>query len=359
VSFILRILFTGLIAFVPSEDRKELTILLLNVDHSYHTSDGTSLSHHTPLLLARAGNCTGQCTTEDNDIAQYIYADKTPEVALDSLANAVSGGGAWKLDGSELSLHKGSSTDPDLPDLVFHQNVRGTVNGQPQMIPTTSAEREDFSWLANLREVCPVGCSLNSSLLGTQPPAGLVAARFRLKTGKIFTYSIARIGSNVTPVNFKRLDGQGSASPYSQAVANWVGADVEVEGSSVEIVEDRFDSGTGRAMTLSPDTNGKVEMAVLNLPPFVPPASTSTEPPEVGKHFEMYYELTPSPQAQETRMVPRAGAQPDNATYPEIDWQQVHPPTEVWSPLLNEIRLDIGRGVYERVLCPPVQDPLP
>jgi hypothetical protein len=358
VSFILRILFTGLIAFVPSEDGKELTILLLNVDHTYHTSDGTSLSHHTPLLLARAGNCTGQCTTEDNDIAQFIYADKTPEVALDSLANAVSGGGAWKLDGSELSVHKGSSTDPDLPALLLRQNVRGTVNGQPQMIPTTSAEREDFSWLADLKQVCP-GCSLTSSVLGSQPPAGLVAARFRLKAGTVFTYSIARTGSNVSPVNFKRLDGQGSASPYSQAVASWVGADIEVAGSSVQITEDRFDSGTGRSMTLSPDTDGKVEMAVLNLPPFVPPASTSTLPPEVGKHFEMYYELSQTPPAQETRLVPRAGAAPENATYPEVDWQQVHPPTEVWSQLLNEIRLDIGRGVYERVLCPPVKDPLP
>ena len=35
-SFILKLFFTGLMAFVPSQDGKEVTVLLLNVDHDYH-----------------------------------------------------------------------------------------------------------------------------------------------------------------------------------------------------------------------------------------------------------------------------------------------------------------------------------
>jgi len=359
MSFVLKILFTGLIAFIPSEDGKELTVLLLNVGHNYHTSDGSTLAHHVPLLLARAGSCTGDCTTEDTEIAEYLFEDKTPEVALDSLANALSGGSCWKLSGSELSLVKGSSSDPALPDLVFRTGVRGTVNGQQQMIPTTSTEREDYSWLADLKQVCPTGCTIDPAVLGANPPAGLVAARFRLRNGTVFTQSIARIGTNVTPVNFKRLDGQGSASSYSQAVAAWIGTDVEVAGDSIEFVEDKFDGGTGRSMRLYPDSTGKVEVAILNLPPFVPPATTSTEPPEIGKHFELYYDISENPPAQETRLVPHPGASPSTATYPEVTWQDVHPATAVYSELLNKLRLDIRRGVYERVLCPPVGDPQP
>lgn len=356
--FILRILFSGLIAFVPSEDGTELTVLLLNVDHGYHTSDGTSLSHHKPIIIARGGSCSGDCPTDDAEVAQFIFADKTLAVAKSSLQTAVNGGAAWALSGSDLSIVKGSSSDPDLPALALRENVRGAVNGVPLAIPTTAVERGDFSWVADLKQICPTGCTLNPAVLGTNPPAGLVAARLRLKSGNVFTYSVARIGANVTPVRFQRLDGTGSTSPYSQAVASWVGADIQVGGDSIEIVESKFDGGAGRTMTLSPGTDGKVEMAVLNLPPFVPPSSASNDDPQVGKHFEAYYELSQTPQARETRLVPKAGAA-SGVTYPQVDWATIHPSSELWSDLLNLLRLNHGRSIYDRILCPPVKDPLP
>lgn len=347
MEFVLRILFTGLIAFVPSEDGTELNVLLLNVDHAHHLSDGSQLAQHKPLLIARAGGCTGQCPTDDPVIAHYLYADKSATAALDSLETAVAGGAAWQLAGSELSVRKGSSGDPDLPPLVIRRNLRTTI------IPTTSTEREDFSWIADLKQICS-GCTLDPSVLAAQPPSGLVAARLKLRSGKVFTYSVARIGSEVTPVHFKRLDGTGSASPYSQAVASWVAADIEVSGNSIEIVEASFAGGAGRSMTLEPDANGKVEIAMLNLPPFVPPASPDNDAPQVGKHFEKYYELSQTPPAVAARLVPLPGAAPGTAAYPEVDWQLIHPQEALWSELLNKLRLDVGRGIYDRTLCPPV-----
>jgi hypothetical protein len=352
MSFLLRILFSGLIAFVPSPDGHEVTVLLLNVAHNAHTSDGAALAHHMPLLIARAGNCSGQCPTSDPDIAQFIFADQTAATAIASLQNATTGGGAWQLAGSELSIRKGSSSDPELPSLVLRTGVRGSVNGQPQTIPTTAAEREDYSWIADLKQICP-DCGLNSEMVDAEVPPGLIAARLRIRSGKVYTYSVARHGSNVTPVYFQRLDGQGSVSLYSQAVASWVGTDVEVSGSSIEIVEEKFDGGTGRSMTLSPDSNGKVEVAVLNLPPFVPPATTSTSAPEAGKHSELYYGLAQNPPASEARLVPRAGAAAGAAPYTDIDWSSIHPASVLWSDLLNSLRLEAGRGPYDKVLCPP------
>jgi hypothetical protein len=359
VSFILHILFTGLIAFVPSKDGTEVTVLLLNVNHNNHTSDGASLAHHKPLLMARAGTCTGDCPTRDEGVARYMFADKSLAEALDSLELAVSGGGAWELAGSDLSIHKGSTGDPDLPALIVRNNVRNTVDGQLDAIPTTATEREDFSWVADLPQVCPSDCTLNSAVLDAQPPSGLIAARLHLRSGKLFTYAVARIGSNVTPVHFKRLDGEGSASPYSQAVASWVGADIEVSGDSIEIVDEKFNGDPGRTMTLTPDTNGKVEIAVLNLPRFVPPASPANGAPQVGKHFETYYELAQTPPAQETRLVPKAEGAASDASYPEVAWGLIHPQDVVWSELLNKLRLDVGRSAYDRTLCPPTQIPQP
>jgi hypothetical protein len=351
-SFILRILFNGLIAFIPSDNGQEVTVLLLNVDHAYHTSDGAALSQHKPLLLARAGNCTGDCSTNDSDIAEFIYADKTNTLAVSSLEAALAGGGAWDLTGADLSVQK-VGTNANLPSLVVRDNVRGTTNNQPQIIPTTSTERGDFSWIADMQQICPSGCTLNSDVLDAVPPPGLVAARFRIRSGEVFTYAVARMGSDVTPVHFSRLDGTGSPSAYTQAIATWVGVDIAVSGDSIELVDERLDSGTNRSMVLEPDSNDKVEIAVLNLPPFVPPASSTNGAPQVGKHFEAYYELMETPPAKEARLVPRAGAAPGTGSYAEVDWSDIHPTEEVYSELLNALRLDAGRSAYDRVLCPP------
>src|SRR5436190_4325725 len=244
MGFILRILFSGLIVFVPSQDGKQVTVLLLNVPHNHQLSDGSMLADHKPFLLARAGGCSGDCPTRDADIAQYFFADKSTAEGTDALEAAVSGGAAWALDGSELALRKGSETDPALPQLSIRRNVRNGI------IPTTSAEREDFSWVADLTQICADGCPFDASIHAAQPPSNLIAARFVLKSGDVFTYSLARIGANVTPAHFKRLDGTGSDSAYSQAVAAWVGADIAVSGSSVEFVATKYSDDTQRSMTL-------------------------------------------------------------------------------------------------------------
>ena len=349
MSFIVRILFSGLIALVPNEDRTELDVLLLNVDHIHQLSDGTSLPPHTPLVLARAGNCTGDCPTQDLGIARVLNSDKSDAVALDSLAYAVSGGGAWKLSGSALALQKGSPTAADLPPLVLSSGTRASVNGQLLSIPTTPAEREDLTWVANPKLIAP-GFTFNPSVLGANPPAGLVAARFRLRGGKVFTYSIARIGTNVTPVHFKRADGGGTVSPYSQAVATWVAADIEVNGSDIQLVEEKFDGSAGRSMTLSPDANGKIEIAMINLPPYAPAETTST--PGAGKHFDVYYDLAQNAVASENRLVPFTGAAPGAGQYPTVAWSSIHPQGQ-YSELLNRLRMNAGRTIDEKILCPP------
>lgn len=359
MEFILRILFSGLIVFVPSEDKQEVTVLLLNVGHTHELSDSSTLANHLPLLIARAGSCTGDCPTDDPDIAQFLFSDKSLSEAVDATEAAVDGGAAWLLEDSELSLRKGSTSDPDLPSLVLNESARSTVNGVLQTIPTTSAERADFSWVANLKQICQTGCNIDTAMLDAEPPAGLIAARLTLHTGNIFTFSMARIGSDITPVNFKRLDGTGNASTYSQAIATWVGADVAVSGSSIEIVEEKFNGDPGRSMQLSPGEDGTVEVAVLNLPPFTPPTPPYSANPDVGKHFEMYYEVTETPPSPAARLVPRAGALAGAPAYPEVDWHSIHPQETLWSELLNQLRLDVGRTAAEMMLCPPSQDPRP
>lgn len=342
MSFIAKILFTGLMAFIPNENGTEVTVLLLNADH-YHTSDGAAMAAHKPIVYARAGGCSGNCVNDDAEIAGFSFRDQSPTVAAESLADALGDGSTWMISGSDISI-QGSS----LPALNIVEGVRGT-----DVIPTTSTERTDFSWVADLSELCGGGCTLNSDLFDAVPPS-IVAARFTIDSGDLSTFTVARLGSDVTPANFKRLDGTGSTSAYVQAVASWVGVDIEVPGSSIQLVETKYDNSTGRTMTLTPDESGTVEIAVVNLPPSVPPASANNNAPQAGKHFEMFYELLDSPPAREARLVPRAGA-PSGTTVPTVSWSTVHPTQAIYSELLNRLRMDAGRSLYDRTICPPVR----
>ena len=352
--FVLRILFSGLMAFIPNENGTEVTVLLLNADH-YHTSDGAAMPPHESYVFVR-GNCSGDCVTNDQSIASFAFRNQSLSVALDSLAYALGNGSAWAIAGSDLEVRKSGAGATNLPALVIRRNVRGTVNGQPKIVPTTATERQDLSWIPQLKKLCASGCAINPDLLASVPP-GIVAARFKINSGELYTYSVARIGSDVTPVHFKRLDGTGNTSAYVQAITSWVGLDITVPGSSVQLVETKHNGGTGRSMTLSPDASGKVEMAVLNLPPFVPPASPNNDAPQVGKHFEMYYELLQNPPDRATRLVPSAGA-PAGTTVPQVSWTSVHPSSAIDSVLLNRLRLEPGRSLYDRTICPPF-DPEP
>jgi hypothetical protein len=350
-TFILKFFFSGLLAFIPNQDGTELTVLFLNVDHQHQLSDGSTLAHHLPLLIARAGDCSGTCPKNDATIAGHLFDGMSEAAAIDALEAAVAGGGAWIVDG-DLSIRKTSSSDPDLPALNIRRNLRSGI------IPDDSTEREDYSWLAKLSQIAPSGYALNSDVFDTPPPS-IVAARLTLRSGKVFTYRVARIGSDVTPVHFQRLDGTGSIPSYSQAVATWMGAEIEVSADDVQIVEEKFDGSTGRTMTLSPDSNGIVEVAVINLPPLAPPSTPFSGTPGAGTHFEAYYDLAATPPAQSDRLVPKPGAAPGAPSYSQVSWDSIHPQSALWSDLLNALRLNIGRTAYEQLLCPPTDPSVP
>lgn len=348
MDFILRIFFSGMITFVPGNDGRELTVLLMNA-HGSELSDGSTLAHHRPLLLARAQSCSGNCERRDPEIATFLYAGKSEAQAIDSLENALGGGGAWQLRDVDLSVRKIATTDGCLhPPLLLNSGVRGVDENGALPIPTNAEELQDFSWVADLRQVAPSIGSINPAVLATRPPASLIAARLKLRVGKVSTYSLVRVFRKVKPIYFRPLGGD-TGMPYSQAVANWVVAEIRVPGSAVELVSQNYDDGTTRTMRLTP-RNGHVEVALLNVPAFEAPPPGEIPPlPEPGKHFEEYFELAATPPA--TRPVPHVNS---DAEQPEVDWQTVAD-NRASSELLSLLRIDPGRGFYDRTLCPITQ----
>ena len=368
MNFVLHIFFSGLIAFAPSPDGKQLTVLLVNGD-GYHFADGTALEVHKPLLLARAGGCTGDCPTRDPAIAHFLFPDQPDEPALDSLAAALAAGGGWQLANSDLSLRAGDPGDKGLPaPLVLEAGARRAERRGLPTVPSTAREREDFDWVANLDQIYPAAGGLNPALLAAHPPKGLIAARLRLSSGRGFTYSLVRVGDNVKPIHFNAMGAEHAESPYARAVAGWVAAEIQVPDDAVEVVEESFDGSPRRSMKLSPLNLGPkagrvVEMAILNVPALHPPSapvpgeSATSRTPAPGKHFELYFELTRTPPAKPMRPIPQLPDRPAGTTEREISWETLHPVADRTSALLDRLRLrpGSGRGTYDRVLCPMIQ----
>ena len=351
--FVLRIFFSGLIAFLPNADGTEVTVLLVNTPHEYALANGSALAHHTPIVVARAGSCEGTCTTPDHpSIAQFLYARKTPQQALNALNGAILGGGAWQLASSDLTL-----VGPEEP-LVIRTNVRGVnENGTLKAVPTTPLEREDFTWVASLAQIAPGTEGFKTAVASSEPPPGcMVAARLKLRSGKLFTYSVVKIDGKARPVHFRKPSGEGEEAPYQQAVANWVAAEIRVPGDSVEIVERSFtDAAQQRSMKLHPQ-DGVVELAVLNLPPYEAPDPNVEAPlPQPGQHFQIYYDLVKMPPPRADRLVPHTAT--PSGTEPQVDWGAVHPRQALWSNLLEQLDLGPkGKAPYDLSLCPVIRN---
>lgn len=344
MSFILRVFFSGLIAFVPSEDGKELTVLLLDgVQAHQHVPAGSTviaMAEHKPVLFARAGACDGDCTRQNAAVASFFYPDVDTPAAAESLANAVSGGAVWPLDGSNLRL----GTAKDGVKLAHATSARA------KPLPDTTTERADFGWVAQLKAIDPGAGPLKPAVVDGVPPEGLVIARLHLTSGKVSTYSVIQVGGNVTPIDFRPLLSDAK-EPYARAVASWVQAEIRVSGDSIRIDETSFAGTPKRSMTLKP-SNGVVELALLNTTR--PMRDVRVEEPAPGAHFARYWDLTQNPPAAGARAIPQVS----RAKMAVRDWNALHPNTRARrSPLLEDLLFAGGRSPYDLILCPMAQYP--
>lgn len=336
--FILRIFFSGLIAFVPSEDGKQLTVLLLNTPHAHHGAVRSGIPEHQPVLLARAGGCKRDCPRSDVSVAPFLYPDAPSAAsAVDSLALAVDQGVVWPLAGSNLSL----GIPNDGVKLVRTKTSAGKA------VPDNEAERADFGWVASLKQIDPAMSTLRPALFSKNPPEELIVARLTLTSGKVSTYSVIQVDGEVMPIDFRPLSGTGSS--YTRAVASWVEAEIQVPGDSLQVVEERFSGGVKRRMSLTP-LNGVIDMAILNVSR--PVRRIPGKPPGAGMHFARFWDLAAQPPASSRRAIPQVPRSMSKVE--KRDFEALH--TDPQSELLKRV-FPGDRSPYDQLLCPMSQYP--
>lgn len=312
MTFILRIFFMGLIAFVPDRDGKELTVLLVETRPEQAASNGSAIALHHPMLLARAAECRGQCGIAEG-IDPHLLFPKDGAAAAGYLAAALDRGAAWILDDADLSIAR----------------TRGDGKLELQL-----------GDVADLGRIAPGSGVVKPELLAARPPQGLIAARFRLRSGKVRPYRFVGEDGKLLPIDFKPLNGGRPAQGAPRTLADWMIAEIEVTGDSVEIVEARFGGAGTRRIRLTPQ-DGVVELAVMNIPD--PPAEESTHAAHAADtHFELYYNLAQTPPPAGQRPVPHVARGRGALLRDEA----------LRSKLLERLKLNDPKGFYERIICP-------
>jgi hypothetical protein len=329
VGFILKIYFLGLIAFVPSHDGRQMTILLVDAGKGFQTSDGSVFPPHYPVLIASAARCRGDCRRELAKIAPHIYsrtADPTfpsSRNPAESLRRLLAGGGAWALNGSRISYNYPNATG-ELSAAGRLQIVRdrrpsqGRDAGPLAAMPANAGEKEDFSWVPEISKASPEAGEIDPDCLAQRPKKCRVVGQMTLTEGTFKTYKLAEFaptsgGGGVAEVIFQPA-AAGTPSPsYRQAIADWTAVEIRVPACGITFTALPFDSkGRERRLKLSPpscDGTGVVEMALLNLPDPSRFGATDTHHHDgregEGSHFEVFYELSKNRPAPSERSIPK------------------------------------------------------
>lgn len=331
MGFILKIYLLGLIAFVPSRDGRQMTVLVTDAGQGFTTSDGTAFPPHYPVLLASAASCQGDCTCAVGEIGPHIYlqtapADDTDPVfpsspnPVESLWRLVAHGGVWNLQGSQVSFAYPPATEQESRKTGL-QIVRGRRPSQTRSglatMPAAADQAEDFSWVAEMGKIAPTAGPIDPDCLARRPKRCPISSRMTVtegtfKTHKLATYLPTTGGGGIAEFKFQSHDANQPSSDYTQAIADWTAVEIRIPTCEVTFTALPFDGkGKARRMTLHPsscDGNGIVEVALLNLPDpsrlGEHTARLHEERQGLGSHFEVFYELAKKRPAPANRPIP-------------------------------------------------------
>lgn len=360
MSFVLKIYFFGMIAFVPNTDGRQMTALVIDARPGFHASDGTAFPSHYPVLLARAGSCKGNCQEDAQRVADHLFGTGTllnPAFTRGELKKIVGeGGGTWELDGEHITLQAGTTRRSGATLQVVRnrrpETTREAGGSSAVTLPKNLAEAEDFSWVAEIKEIVPEARKVDPDCLKEKPEKGLVVGRVKLEEGTLKTHRLIQFKEDIPRFIFQPLSASAPTTSYSQGLADWTVAEIPITGCEVTINSRDFATGETRSMTLGPSDcqggNEIVEVAVMNVPDPSkrhdhPSArgNRANDPQAVGTHFELYYELAQTRPSWKQKAVPVVDAE-------AVKPADVDPGDVQFLKVLNIPRA----GTYSHPICP-------
>jgi hypothetical protein len=278
MGFTLRIVFEGLVAFVPEAKAGRITamnVLLIDAREPQGSSvqlDGNALMHkkHIPTLRVRTADVR-----------------KAEDPLLDPLTASKGGVSAWTLDNDDLEIVRDSGTEEAVGSLsIFSPGGTGAV-------AAGTADPRDFAWIPDLDRLHPNGLAVKKGMVGGKVPKELIA-RMRFTTG---TFSADPASITHELYRFVPLPASTADNPFEQAAAGAARA-IAAYACYETIFLPKSGSGsapvtirskqTKKGVTLSPAIGSTVEVVLRNMP------NPDNNPPMLfagGSFVDVDYEL--------------------------------------------------------------------
>ena len=230
----LRVLFFGLVAFVPAADKKSVTVVLAEEPKSHHA------------FVSYSGVCAGKCQSKVDIFGLVIPGFELggEDVSLTGITDA----------SNDLILDGDGKAIGDLPDA------------------TTASY---FSWVPSFDKIHP-GSKIDSKCLNKSPCGQgnvKIMGRMTLKTGTLSTCQFREYADGkVHAIEFTPAEGRGMVT---QAMAEFVVLDKMVDASNITLKV-----GSDSSVTLKP-LGGEVIVYVGNLSRKIPGGMNDRK----GEHF--------------------------------------------------------------------------
>ncbi len=286
---IVRVIFWGLIGFVPNEQvEKGMTALLIKAS-TVHEGQ-CHIPDHAPRVWLLEGECYGNCLREP--AAERVRA------AGVGLPGPLEQMGAryklrWWLDGEHLEI------DGALPGFALERKTRVQVQGKPAEFPSDVIQTSDFSWIPEMDVLTSGKGAINEDCLAEAKTCP-ISARFKITGGRASTchllhdtIDLAGDRDRIATFNFKLPDGT-LVPNYTQAAADAIVVELIVEGDEVEIKSFDFGRETQKAAAALRPTHGSSTVTLLvghweN--PNNPQPSSNCYSAMLKRHSEAFFEL--------------------------------------------------------------------
>lgn len=260
MSITVRVIFWGLIGFVPNpEGQKGLTALLVDTAQAQRddaVEEKCKIQDHLSAVYLFDGTCEGEDCTRPRGVDNDAIA-----MGLRSEANPLQLG--WLLDHEDLKL-----VGDETKKMSFHNPFMGFSS---KIAPASERQAQSFFWVPSLATLAEEAGVVRKECIEGKPPCPL-NARFTLQGGEAGACHLIH-QTGITARDRKRyvrifdydLPGR---QKFQRAVADAVLVTLTFKGDSVLLVSQSLQGhdGSPAQARLWPDAHGTVTLVVAHFP---------------------------------------------------------------------------------------------
>jgi hypothetical protein len=318
----IRIIFLGLIAFVPSADDKKQCALLVDASRPLDYGGHTIPAHHAAIRVHRdrVDTSTGRRQPDDyvgpeDQYAVFYLRDEIVRLEPEHSGEAPS-----------PPLRIPEKPDPRKPCCTNAPGENCSGGNQCVGTPPYEQQRKDYDWVLPLGETVPTAARAKGDCFEVDPPDEDIQAQVHLPAGKLFTLQLEGEPDpkNTDTDKIALIVFPGADGFEPRAAARRVALEVGVVGDGEPALRIRsriIGSDVDLPVIRLQGKDGLLDVMVMNsaAPQLDDPDHVGTRP---APHFVHFYRLSATEIADDKWLIPRSFPFQGELLCPPVRMQQ-------------------------------------